>query len=78
MFSARLAEVNYTKLLGASVLGDSLSALRHSMFGKFSWKEKTHSSLNLTRSDRRPEKGKYLNISRYYTFSITCPNYLLL
>ena len=49
-----MAQVNYTKLLGASVLGDGLGALRHSMFSQLSWKEKPHSSLDLTRGDRRP------------------------
>ena len=53
------------KLLGASVLGDSLGALRHSMFGQLSWEEKAHSSLDLTGCNGGPAYGKNLKSSRH-------------
>ena len=41
-------------LLGGGVLGDSLGSFRDSVFGKFSRKEKTDSSLDFPRGDGRP------------------------
>lgn len=42
---------NQSNLLAASVLGDSLGALRHCVLGEFSWKKKPHSGLDLPAGD---------------------------
>ena len=38
-------------LLGGSVLGDGLGALRHGMLGQFTWQEQPDSCLDLPRGD---------------------------
>lgn len=37
--------------LGACVLGHSLGALRHGVFGQFSWQKQAHGGLNLSGCD---------------------------
>merc|ERR1719370_2696850 len=51
MYSSRQ---RYTQLLGASVLCDSLGALRYCMLGQLSRKKKADSSLDLSGGDGRP------------------------
>ena len=43
-------------LLGAGVLGDRLGALGDCVLGQLAGKQEAHRSLDLTRSDSRPEK----------------------
>ena len=45
------------QLLRASVLGDSLGALRHGVLGQLSRQKETDSSLDLPRSYGRPKVG---------------------
>ena len=53
LFSA-VAGLQLQALLAAGVLGDCLGSLRHSVLGKLSWQEKTHSSLDFSAGDGGP------------------------
>ena len=53
------------KLLGAGILGDSLGALRDSMFGELTWQEEPDSSLDFPGGDG----GPFVVVSKLACFS---------
>merc|ERR1719347_1813245 len=55
---ASIGQAIIAQLVGASVLGDGLGALRHGVLGQLSRKKETNRSLDLTGGDGGPRLGR--------------------